>query len=40
MNIPTTLYLTDEHIKRLVDAASKLVLHDTEFQRLMDDIRQ
>jgi len=40
MNIPTTLYLTDEHIKRLVDAASKLVLHDTEFQRLMGDIRQ
>ena len=39
MNIPTTLYLTDEHIKRLVDAASKLVLHDTEFQRLMGDIR-
>jgi len=40
MKIPTTLYLTDEHIKRLVDAASKLVLHDTEFQRLMGDIRQ
>ena len=40
MKIPTTLYLTDEHVNRLIRAASHLVLQDTEFQRLMDDIRQ
>ncbi|WP_447983318.1 hypothetical protein [Nitrospira sp. Nam74] len=40
MKIPTTLYLTDEHIDRLVRAASHLILHDTEFQRLMDDVQQ
>lgn len=40
MKIPTTLYLTDDHIDRLVRAASALVRRDTEFQRLMDEIQQ
>jgi len=38
MKIPTTLYLTDEHIERLLGAASRLILQDKEFQRLMEDI--
>jgi NTE family protein len=40
MKIPTTLYLTDDHIDRLVRAASDLILHDTEFQRLMRDMQE
>jgi NTE family protein len=39
MKIPTSLYLTDEQIDRLVRAASDLVLRDTEFLRLMRDLR-
>ena len=39
MKIPTTLYLKDEHIDRLVMAASKLIRGNKEFQRLMEDIR-
>lgn len=38
MRIPTTLYLTDEHIDRLLLAAAKLIRNDPEFQRLMRDI--
>ena len=40
MKIPTTLYLADDHIDRLVRAASHLLLQDTDFQRLMVDIQQ
>ena len=39
MKIPTTLYLKDEHIDRLVLAASKLIRGNKEFQRLMKDIQ-
>ena len=39
MKIPTTLYLKDEQIDRLVMAASKLIRGNKEFQRLMEDIR-
>src|SRR5262249_14268927 len=38
MRIPTTLYLTDEQIDRLLLAASRLMRNDPEFQRLMQDI--
>jgi NTE family protein len=38
MKIPTTLYLKDEQIDRLVLAASKLIRGNKEFQRLMKDI--
>lgn len=38
MKIPTTLYLTDEQIDRLVMAASKLIRGNKDFQRLMKDI--
>jgi NTE family protein len=38
MKIPTTLYLTDEQIDRLVTTAAKLIRNDKEFQRLMKDI--
>jgi NTE family protein len=38
MKIPTTLYLKDEHIDKLVMAASKLIRGNKEFQRLMQDI--
>ena len=38
MKIPTTLSLTDEQIGRLLGAASRLIRHDKEFQRLMQDI--
>lgn len=38
MRIPTTLYLTDEQIDRLLLAATKLIRNDPEFQRLMRDI--
>jgi NTE family protein len=38
MKIPTTLYLTDEQIDRLVLAASRLIRNDPEFQRLMVDL--
>lgn len=39
MKIPTTLYLKDEQIDRLVLAASKLIRGNKEFQRLMMDIQ-
>ena len=39
MRIPTTLYLTDEQIDRLVMAASKLIRGNKDFQRLMKDIK-
>ena len=38
MRIPTTLYLTDEQIDRLVLAAARLIRNDLEFQRLLQDI--
>jgi NTE family protein len=38
MKIPTTLYLNDAQIDRLVMAASKLIRGNKEFQRLMRDI--
>jgi len=38
MKIPTTLYLTDDQIDRLVTAAAKLLRNDKEFQRLMKGI--
>ena len=38
MKIPTTLYLTDEQIERLLQAAARLIRNDPEFQRLMKDI--
>jgi NTE family protein len=39
MRIPTTLYLTDEQIDRLLLAASRLIRNDPEFQRLMKDLQ-
>jgi len=38
MKIPTTLYLTDEQIDRLLIAASRLIHNNPDFQRLMQDI--
>ena len=38
MKIPTTLYLTDEQIERLLQTAARLIRNDPEFQRLMKDI--
>ena len=40
MKIPTTLYLTDEQIDRLLTAASRLIYKDPEFQRLMTDLQR
>jgi NTE family protein len=39
MKIPTTLYLTDEQIDRLLLAATRLMRNDPEFQRLMKDLQ-
>jgi len=39
MRIPTTLYLTDEQIDRILLAASRLIRNDPEFQRLMKDLQ-
>jgi NTE family protein len=39
MKIPTTLYLTDEQIDRLLLAASRLMRNDPEFQRLLTDLQ-
>jgi len=39
MKIPTTLYLKDEQIDRLIMAASKLIRGNKDFQRLMQDIQ-
>lgn len=38
MRIPTTLYLTDEQIDRLLLVAARLIRNDPDFQRLMQDI--
>ena len=38
MKIPTTLYLTDEQIDRLLVAAARLIHRDQDFQRLMHDL--
>lgn len=38
MKIPTTLYLTDVQIDRLLSAATKLIRQDPEFQRLMREL--
>lgn len=38
MRIPTTLYLTDEQITRLLGASSRLITGNPDFQRLMQDI--
>ena len=38
MKIPTTLYLTDEQIERLLQVAARLIRNDPEFQRLVKDI--
>jgi NTE family protein len=38
MKIPTTLYLTDQQIERLLLAATRLIRNDPEFQRLMRDL--
>jgi NTE family protein len=38
MKIPTTLYLTDDQIDRLLIAATRLIRNDPEFQRLMKDL--
>jgi len=38
MKIPTTLYLTDQQIDRLLLAATRLIQNDPEFQRLMRDL--
>jgi len=38
MKIPTTMYLADSHIDRLLLAASRLIRNDPEFQRLMQDL--
>jgi NTE family protein len=40
MKIPTTLYLTDEQIDRLLLAASRLIYRDPAFQRLMNDLQK
>jgi len=39
MKIPTTMYLTDPQIDRLLLAASRLIRNDPEFQRLMRDLQ-
>jgi NTE family protein len=38
MRIPTTLYLSDDQIERLLLAAARLIRNDPDFQRLMQDI--
>jgi NTE family protein len=39
MKIPTTLYLTDAQIDRLLLAGSRLIRNSSEFQRLMTDLQ-
>jgi NTE family protein len=39
MKIPTSLHLTDEQIDRLLVAASRLIMKDPEFKRLMKDLQ-
>lgn len=38
MKVPTSLNLTDAHIDRLLVAASRLIMRDPEFKRLMKDL--
>jgi NTE family protein len=38
MKIPTTLYLTDQQIDRLLLSATRIIRNDPEFQRLMRDL--
>jgi NTE family protein len=38
MKIPTTLYLSDQQIDRLLMSATRLIRNDPEFQRLMRDL--
>ena len=38
MRIPTTLYLTDQQIDRLLLSATRIIRNDPEFQRLMRDL--
>ena len=38
MKIPTTLYLTDQQIDRLLLSAARLIRNDPEFQRLIRDL--
>jgi NTE family protein len=38
MKIPTAMYLSDDQVDRLLGAASRLILNDKEFQRLMKDL--
>jgi NTE family protein len=38
MKIPTTMYLADSQIDRLLLAASRLIRNDPDFQRLMLDL--
>lgn len=40
MRIPTTLYLNDEQIDRLLSAATKVIRSDPDFQRLLKDLEQ
>lgn len=40
MKIPTSLYLTDDQVDRLVRVASDLILRDAEFHRLMSDLHE
>jgi NTE family protein len=40
MKIPTTMYLNDRQIDRLLLAASRLIRNDPDFQRLMRDLEQ
>ncbi|HEY7533096.1 MAG TPA: patatin-like phospholipase family protein, partial [Nitrospiraceae bacterium] len=40
MKIPTSLYISDEQIDRLIRAASDLILRDADFQRLMVDMQE
>ena len=39
MKVPTSLNLTDEQIDRLLVAASRLIMRDPEFKRLMKDLQ-
>ena len=38
MKIPTTMYLTDAQVDRLLLAAGRLIQNDPDFQRLMQDL--
>lgn len=40
MKVPTSLNLTDEQIDRLLAAASRLIMRDPDFQRLMQDLEK